>query len=153
MRISDWSSDVCSSDLQADVDLAAMDEIDHLAAVHRSDQVQLDRGMFSAQASCKVHDGIGPAGAVVGQPDLTDVPLRSLFRPHRRQVRGLNGTACLRQECPAGSAQLLASRVAVAPPLTDLAPSALDLLGPRWLRDQQPLLRQSEDPLLTKQDR
>src|SRR3546814_20942130 len=67
MRISDWSSDVCSSDLQNDIGKAVVDlqEIHVLALDAR--HVESARGSI-AEANL---EGIGPRGDVVGRIGVT----------------------------------------------------------------------------------
>src|SRR3546814_10687036 len=82
MRISDWSSDVCSSDLRID---RRLDDAPRRAPVGRGDEADAARVGFELGA---VHALTGEAGALV---DLSHVEGRSLVlsisRPARSKAR------------------------------------------------------------------
>src|SRR3546814_12687678 len=82
MRISDWSSDVCSSDLRID---RRLDDAPRRAPVGRGDEADAARVGFELGA---VHAITGEAGALV---DLSHVEGRSLVlsisRPARSKAR------------------------------------------------------------------
>src|SRR3546814_1254799 len=70
MRISDWSSDVCSSDLRAfvgdpGIEVQALEVLARIARIVGGDQVRAHvEAMFDAA------DGVGEAATAVGQADL-----------------------------------------------------------------------------------
>src|SRR3546814_11622432 len=74
MRISDWSSDVCSSDLIAALDLAQIDRlVDRAAAIVQ--QVGAQQPVFAGERIDRRLGHRGAAGEIVDRPAARPIPV------------------------------------------------------------------------------